>query len=395
MSIKKIIFLTESFFFKRDYDRFGIQVLKENGFIVELWDLTPFLQPELYRGYKNNDSFKYEYYRLFIAQENAITALRKLRKDCFIVCLIGYNFKSYCIYRTISRNKLPYALCLVSGTPLPSGKLYCSFVGKIRKIFKEPQRALHKVANRLFLPRYCKFMGIKSANIVLLGGARSVDYLRHYPVDEKTEKLWGHALDYDLYLEKKKALPQTTSNVAVFLDEYVPFHPDYLLANVESFSSPDEYYPILCKFFDKVEQVLGLNVVVAAHPKSNYNEHPDYFCGRAVIKGKTMELVKEAKLVIAHSSTSIFFSVLFRKPLVIITTDSLDQSPQRLEIDAMAVALNKKIININRKLDLDLNDELLMDDTVYSQFKEDYIKKMDSEDLPLWQMFANRVKSFL
>ena len=43
INITKIIFFIEAHFNQRDYNRFGIPVLLENGFEVEVWDFTPFL----------------------------------------------------------------------------------------------------------------------------------------------------------------------------------------------------------------------------------------------------------------------------------------------------------------------------------------------------------------
>ena len=47
--IKKVIYIIETRFNKRDYDRFGIEILKKNGFEVEVWDFTPFLGSHEYR----------------------------------------------------------------------------------------------------------------------------------------------------------------------------------------------------------------------------------------------------------------------------------------------------------------------------------------------------------
>jgi len=38
--IKRIIFLVEMKFNFRDYQRFGIEILQQNGFSVEVWDMT-------------------------------------------------------------------------------------------------------------------------------------------------------------------------------------------------------------------------------------------------------------------------------------------------------------------------------------------------------------------
>ena len=53
----KIIFIVESQFTKRDYNRFGIELLKKLGHQIEIWDLTPFLRPNLYLNYTPPDLY--------------------------------------------------------------------------------------------------------------------------------------------------------------------------------------------------------------------------------------------------------------------------------------------------------------------------------------------------
>ena len=69
--------------------------------------------------------------------------------------------------------------------------------------------------------------------------------------------IWGHTLDYDLYLQdlNKPAVNKfKDKKYALFIDEYRPFHPNYILRNVKPSTSPNNYYPILHDFFSKVER---------------------------------------------------------------------------------------------------------------------------------------------
>ena len=236
-----------------------------------------------------------------------------------------------------------------------------------------------------------KYINVKVADIALSGGDRSVSY--SYPIGSRTKTINAHSLDYDIYLKEQKFVPRNNKGTGVFLDEYLPFHPDYLRMRQKPFSKYEEYYSLLCRFFKYLEDVYGSKIVIAAHPRSNYEDHPDYFDGRRVIKGKTVELVRDAGFVIAHSSTSINFAVLYKKPLLFITTDSLQKSMQGEWIKSMASSLGKKVINISKTTHLDLNSELVIDEKIYETYKNAYIKKNGSEETFFWQIYADEIKT--
>jgi len=184
--------------------------------------------------------------------------------------------------------------------------------------------------------------------------------------------------------------------MAVFLDEYFPFHPDNIHLGRKPPVTADEYYPLLCKFFNYVEEELGLNVVIAAHPRSHYDKLPDFFQGRKVIRGKTVELVKKSKLVILHDSTAANFSVLYKKPMIFVTMDRLEENVYGSgdSISSFASYFRKMPINISRNTNIDLGKEVLIYEEEYAKYKHDFIKIEGTEETPFWQVVSNKIKSF-
>ncbi|TAL09724.1 MAG: hypothetical protein EPO02_09505 [Nitrospirae bacterium] len=197
-----------------------------------------------------------------------------------------------------------------------------------------------------------------------------------------------------MYLNERDRPVSADAKLGVFLDEYLPFHPDYDRLGLTAFSSADAYYPALRRFFDFLEHEHVVRIVIAAHPHSRYEDHPDYFGGRLVVKGQTLELVRKAGFVIAHSSTALNFAVLFRKPVVFVTTDSLQQN-QRVarSIRVMASWLGKTPINVDAPLGVDWERELTVDEKAYARYREAYIKKAGSPDKPAWQIVADHLKT--
>jgi hypothetical protein len=237
-------------------------------------------------------------------------------------------------------------------------------------------------------------LGIRPATIILAGGAMSIDFNYRYPVSKKTEILWLHTTDYDKYLMERKTPVQSDRSMGVFLDEYLPFHPDFIHLGLSYPSTPEEYYPHLCKFFDLIEREYNVHIVIAAHPKSNYEKHPDYFAGRPVIRGKTVELVQKSGFTIGHMSTSINFAVLFHKPVIFITSNKLQRSFIGPYIELMASQLGKKTINVTNPTLINWDKELSINEKAYMNYMHSYIKRDISEELPFWQIFANHIKNF-
>lgn len=384
--INKIIFVIESPFNQRDYDRFGIEILQKNGFEVEVWDFTPFLYPQVHKEVEVPDPIIFEKCISFLTQHEALSAILRLAQNCFIVCLFAYQLKSFPVFRTLSKRKLPYCVLMTNALPtINSKKSPVDLFNLLKKIDH------YKIMNAIYtrIPYY--YVGIQPAKLILAGGARSTHY--NYPINKKTEILWMHTLDYDLYLKKYHDPIKCDEKMGVFLDEFLPFHPDYIYFGMSAPCTPEEYYPAICKFFDFIEREYGVSIVIAAHPRSNYEEHPDHFGGRAVIRGKTIELVRKSGFTISHMSTSINFAVLFHKPIIYITSNKLQQSIWGSHIELMASQFRKIPINIDNPIEIDWEKELSINEKAYIEYKHSYIKKAGSEELPSWQIFANRIKN--
>lgn len=391
--IKKIIFFVEVTFGKRDYERFGIEILIKNGLDVEIWDFTPILHPKGYNTYALPDPIKLDYYHVFQTKEDALSKIVTINQSCFVMNFIPYNVNALQIFRLISKKKIPYGY---RASAYPSVDSSVSSYNIFRKIFIKLKKLesgdIELFLNYLLRKIPSKFFGVAPARMIMATGEKyKMD--NRVPIGSSTEIVWGHTLDYDIYLkEKEEDVVQEEQRVAVFLDEYLPFHPDYVYCGLKPFSTPEEYYPLLCKFFNFLEKKYKIKIIIASHPRSHYEKHPDYFEGRPVIRGKTAELVNSAAFVVAHSSTSLNFAVLFKKPIIFTTTNSLMRSMQGPWIDTMAGLMGKRAINLDESVDINIANELTIDEEKYRSYKNAYIKKDGTEELPFWQIVANRIK---
>jgi len=380
--VSKIIFLLGTPFNERDYKRFGFDILIKDGFEVCIWDFTPLLYPKVFMKVQPPDPINYQNLVRFHSKKDAIKAIGREDKSALLISLMPFSYSTLSIFREISKFKIPYCICSPNstlGTPQNMGN---SLARKIRSI------TIRKLLDYCLLKISPELLRMQPAVLCLLGGEKS--FTRKQEVGEKTELLWIHTYDYDVYLGSKNK--STATNTAVFIDNYLPFHPDYLFTG-RKHMNPDDYYPLLNRFFEYFEDKSGLEVIIAAHPRSHYDKSTDYFNGRKVIRGATAELVRDAKCVILHTSTAINFCVLFKKPMIFITTDELKNHLLGRRTEVTAPYFGKTPINISGELSVDFNKELVADDSIYSKYKHDYIKVDGTEELPFWQVVSNRIKS--
>lgn len=397
--IKRVIFLVESPFNSRDYKRFGVEIFQKSGFNVEVWDFTPILYPDFFHNYMPSDQTNYPKLKLFYSQKEAVDILLNLSNEDFIINLFSYSSKHLQYYRALSKSKADYAVIVSNAIPDTGENAETSTNASLKKL-KDSLFYKLRMAWKIFIPHEMwgiifwrlpfKFFRIKSAKLIIAGGERCLKY--KYPIDKKTQILWSHSFDYDLYLSEKE-LSSNSHSIAIFLDEYLPFHSDFGRLKLKSPVSPDRYYSLLDRFFARVEKELGFKVVIAAHPRSKYENLPDYFSGRECIKGQTVRLIKECSLVLAHRSTALNFANLFQKPVIFLTDSEVMKVPEGPDVPTIAHWFGKKPIYLDEETSqIDWEKELTIDIERYNFYRAAYIKTKNSPDIPSWQILINRLK---
>ena len=108
-----------------------------------------------------------------------------------------------------------------------------------------------------------------------------------------------------------------------------------------------------------------------------------------------IELVKNSSVVWLHTSTSISYAILFKKPSIFLTSYNLKKSWIGPMINNLAKVVNGQIINMDNDLNkpLDLQNLLKIDESKYKNYLDQYLKVPNSPDVPLWEIFTNYIKS--
>lgn len=396
-TIRKIIFILP-----HQISQIGLlpfaDILKNEGFELEVWEIPSILQnphSEMQLG----DDPDYSFVKNIPRREDLIREIFHLNDDCLVNCFVRFSADSFFIYRALGKKKIPYCGLQMATLPHP------------RILKTEPQISPSHLARRILslswsdlrnhffdrviLPHYSMF-GIPAASIILLAGEKSLEK-KIYPVDGNTKFLWAHTYDYDQYIKLKKEDGGSCQATGVFIDDGLSFHPDLVELGVHLPIPPDEYFAKLCRFFDEIERVFSIRIVIAAHPKSEYGQNSALFGGRKIIRGETGRLVREASLVITHMSTAVNYAVLFRKPIIFITLDELERLTTGrfipgLYIGTMASALKQTLINIDHIPVLSNEQILKIDEAAYNSYRADYIKTDGSPELLFWEIFSRYCK---
>ena len=394
--IDKITYFFLTPFTQRDYERFGIGVFLENEFRVEIWDFTSILNPKYLKHEDVDDVSDFAGIKRFDCKKKAMKAIENLSNDCFVINHLGLSCETYSFFKAVSQQNIPYGILEINKLPPADHHqrkrsfwmLFDHNSVDIMGLIK--RKILEKIDHYLFKQPYMIRPGFKPATLLITAG-RKTPPCRDARVGKETKTVKAHALDYDTYLRLRETDSGNDTNIAVFLDEYEPFHPDYTLENMEPPATPEIYYPLLCKFFDHVEEKLELKVVVAAHPRSQYEKHPDYFADREIVYGKTARLIKDCRLVLLHTSTAINFAVLFNKPLLFIITDELKIEYESL-IQAMRRYLGASLIDLDASVEFNMKTVYSINKGAYRRYKADFIKEPFTPEKNFSEILIDQIK---
>lgn len=384
----KVLFFVTTPFSKRDYDRYGIDIFLENGLDIQVWDLTFALYPDLKEKIFQSDVFQWEKCIVFNSKSAVLTALRNCPPQTIIINpSVDICLDTLKMYRLISKQKIPYIRTPVSGSIPPLEKIRIDAV--IQRILKAFN--VKKLLDYLLKKMPLELLGVHPATFVIAEGFSS--QIKRLGITKKTKIIRTHSLDYDIFL-KIHSMEELESKTAVFLDSYLPYHPDYLFTKERPIVTPDMYYPQVCNFFDFVEKKYGLEVIIASHPRAKYEEKPfDLFQGRSIIKGKTAELVQQSKIVFSHGSTALSFAVLFKKPVLFIMTNEIYKNNEfnyRKFISDFALCLDGNLINVSENFEnIEIGFEI--NEIKYEKYLNDRIKMKNSPVLPHWKIVCNSI----
>ena len=350
------------------------------GFKVEYLDISMIYFPDIVLA----DTIS----RSYIKKISSLNQLKEWLinediKELIIFPQITYEYKVVKLFRILTKFKCP--LYFFARSMVLTNTQSKNLLNNLKNIaYKKNIFTINyykiKIGN-LMAYIYKKLKLVKDYDVIFNSGSygfRGVGIGSNLINKQKTKMIQVNSVDYDSYLDIKNNNNRIImSKYCVFLDEYLPFHPDSKMFNLQNINV-EEYYNSINKFFQYLENEIGIEVVIAAHPKSEYEDK--IFNGRKIYKYKTSELVKNSEFVIAHMSSSISFAVLFYKPILFVYTSNMRLWGQFKEMINYAEEFNLNIYEvdkINYLPKIKLGERQAFQ---YDEFKYNYLTSYQSEN---------------
>ena len=369
-------------FTERDFNRMGIAELS-NRFNLKIFDCTPWLLPKAFKT--RGDKVFHHPSRV------EICSLRDLIKavQCdggYVLDFVGqFSPKAILMFAVFQVKKI--RIVVMDSGAYPATDIFVAPRSVAKKIFDALRHGgfiLHLMARINWL--LIKILPNQRPYIAFVSGdawRTESRFLSAY------KKIPAHSFDYEVY-RAEEATGENISNLnsmpyAVYLDEDIAGHEDNLEMGLAAPASADQFYPVLSRFFDKYQLISGQRILIAGYPgeKSQLINH---FQGREIRYKQTAQLVKGASLVFAHASTAISFAILWKKPIIFLTSKQIAKSWYQPWIEAPQLLLKSPLINIDGNYPFDLGGLHTIDIASYNSYINCFIKAVDSPNDSLWNI---------
>lgn len=373
---RKIVFLFHTPIPKSYLSLFKISDFLNLGYNIELIDTSYFSNRP---AYNNTVTGLINYEEKYVHRVYTNIELFKLLDeyyDAVIIVTFDCLVEFFQLFRYLSKNRRDYGY-LILGTSYQTA----SFMTTRKRISSFLYGlSFKRIANGLYrrLPR--KKLGIKACDFIICNSPdEEADFRKRLVCDEHTTYKTIHSNFYEEALENKRKQRIVPEKYCVWLDFYAPYHPDVELISGKNRIDPAKYYNSLKQFFCWIEKYSGYKVVIAAHPRSDYEKHPESYNGFRIEKFKTSLLVRDAEFIMTSASTSFLYGVMYLKPIIFIIQDELYKLPKNITYcENTSKKLNKETINIDHIKEDEVSDILIeqmrIDNNCYIKSANSYIK---------------------
>jgi hypothetical protein len=401
---RKVIYLIVHPLNERDAERFGLAVLQNMGFQVEVWDVSRFFHPAASRF--GIESPSWVNLTVCSSVEHFSSMCRTLKPEHVVIMIGGLQRTQLWQGRKLLR--------LISATPARLGTISSGQRPSLTPSLRNEHLVsltIRRLCRLSIYPRKWKSVPAFIFSFMFLqlnavqrrmrfrSSIRSLDYvwastmvsnIDNIYINNSTKVTYIHQLDYDKVLALRSSIGHQPPRV-VFIDSMGPLHPDYILQGKASVISIETYSHIICRGLTQIEERLGTDVVVAAHPRALPGVMEPWYGDRDVRYAQTSELVANATAVIvASGSAAIGMAVAFHRPLVLISSNCFDKA-MRDQNEALSQSLAVPLI------DLDASElpsfTLNVDGGAYAEYVAKYIKRSDTPEAPFWTVVAAEIIS--
>ena len=379
MGKKKLIVIWPYRFRDFDWQRFELEYLSQHV-EVHVHELIDALTPEFAAAYANQS--EHPSVKRFSSLKEWRREFKKISKDAVIFTHVRpINLQSARICLILRNSGARIVSFSTGGVPFSDFRLN---PGK-RDLPDTVKWILHFARRNL--------LAVLMPDQVVVGGSEEVTRVhRDYP--RSTLQILANSSDFSNTLRLNEAVIET-QHIAIFLDTGFPGFPrDEIVEKIVEQVSGTDWYPKINQFFKFVELTLATRVDIAMHPKHVGRNHQPMFGSRLTIGGQTPEMVAKCSLVIATNSTSISYAVAFAKPLILVTSDQIQNGRDQYKaslIANIAKETGAKIFNIDQEYtEQELRDALVIDHAKRESYKRKYLTSR-TDGKPNYQVLLDEV----
>ena len=234
---------------------------------------------------------------------------------------------------------------------------------------------------------------IAMPDLVVVGGSQEVKRVRRdFP--KSTKIILANSSDFSNSIRLSQNLAGGLQK-AIYLDTGFPGFPrDEIIEKTIEDVQPEEWYLKLNQFFSLIEATLALKITISIHPKHIGRDHQPLFGQRETIGGQTAVAVADCELVVATNSTAISYAIAFLKPLILITSDLIENSRDQYKrslIKNISSDTGATIFNIDREYsEQELRAALVIDHEKYESYKQKYLTSR-TDNKPNYQILLDEV----
>ena len=392
----RYIILSESLFSSRDWDRFGCEELRRHGYQVQPVQIAVALgsrPPQQNANFFSIDG---------IVEPGGLDALEGLLSDIGPADIVLVESRlskiTWPLFQILRRRAVKYVAVDLGNLPqhrMKSLRAALSWTEYLRLLANDLGGFLHrlKALGSLMVFRGFEYFRLQPPSMWFTAGEGVSGIGSGLPKYWQAHRISVPSFDWLAVQAAQEAAPRKAladQGTAVFLDEAFLDHPDF---GVLDLARPvtERYWAQLETFFEAVETKTGLRVIIAPHPKSS-GLIPEKSRSRMGAIGSTSQLVRDCRLVLCHASTSVSYAVLFRKPLLFVTTDEIERSHFGKPIARMSGCFARRRLNADRFTP----DEIEIppvDERKYRAYEAAYLRAPDAIALSPWEFMRRHALS--
>jgi hypothetical protein len=395
----KIIFLFPYSLTAFDAVKFGFDLLLARGVDLQVFDMSALVSA---RNDKNAVFLKLDYIKKIHSYTELETEIKNTRDSSVFIDNInginGFQWQGREIFKLFKQYQVEYYVVEVGALPIFTPLTPKTLYSKFKKIFQGKILLAYLKSRLGKLIVYLQWKYLQTYQLpakIYIGDSESKQrYIKKYNFN--SANIYSiHSFDYDRYLtfvRTPQPLLFPREKICVFLDQMLATHCDFGTGTSFSPVTAENYLPALNHFFDYLETQIDMKIIIAASPRAAYEKQAQIFGTRQIISGKSIELVAESVLVLAHTTTALSLAVLFDKPVLIIKTREMKRATGFANfLDNLSASLNLVPLCIDDDVLLKKFDfkAYLDHSRNFDNYKYKYVMSKNTQDKLTWEILTD------